>query len=148
MPHKKERNYISITNDSARHSEAPYDSATKYERRVEAEMVCVAVTTIVSGVIVWKLINGCYFISEKTERVPLPWKRVRLYCTNSLVHKPLFCEMREHSLVSDHPIQPDSFSILANHMNINDLHIVESLFIYKQKPQTNSYCTAKILLVL
>ena len=105
-----------------------------------------------SGVVYEYACSGCNsrYVgnSMRNIHIRISEHKGRSYRTNRVLHKPLFSEIREHALESDHPINSDSFKLLAKHLNKLDIQIVESLFIHKMKPDLNNYGSSKRLLVI
>ena len=62
----------------------------------------------------------------------------RSFRTNRILTNPPNSNIYEHANNCDSPITLDNFSILNSCSNISDLHILESLYIYKLKPVLNS----------
>ena len=54
--------------------------------------------------------------------------------TNRPLKNPCYSAIRQHSENLDHPITKDSFNILSSRKSEMELEIVESLFIFKEKP--------------
>jgi len=63
----------------------------------------------------------------------------RSFRTNQLLCKPENSSIRDHSLNSDHPFKLNNFKILDSASSFNDLHILESLYIHRLKPEINNY---------
>ena len=61
----------------------------------------------------------------------------RSHSTNSLLTNPSHSSIRDHSFSCDSLINVDNFSILKSCSNFNQLRILESLCIYKLKPNLN-----------
>ena len=56
--------------------------------------------------------------------------------TGKPVTRPLFSSVRDHSIEFNHDLKTDNFQILA-HSNKNDVKIVESILIDRDKPDLN-----------
>ena len=66
----------------------------------------------------------------------------RSFRTNRILTNPPNSNIYEHASKCNSPITLENFSILNSCNNISDLHILESLYIYKLKPVLNSSQTA------
>ena len=62
----------------------------------------------------------------------------RSFRTNRVLTNPPNSNIYEHANNCDTPINLDNFSILNSCRNNSDLHVLESLYIYKLKPVLNS----------
>jgi len=63
--------------------------------------------------------------------------------TNKPVNNPERSSIREHSIKTKHLIKLSNFSILQSfNSSLSDLHILESLYIHKNKPTLNDYQSA------
>ena len=69
------------------------------------------------------------------------------YRTNSLITKPSFSMIREHSVKHNHEIREQDFSIKYRAKCTLDLRIAESLAIMKEKPDLNATELATRLLI-
>lgn len=72
----------------------------------------------------------------------------RSFRTNRMLTNPLNSHIRDHQQICNTPISLDNFKILATAKTPNDLRILESLYIYKQKPQLNLSQTAVKLYIV
>ena len=61
----------------------------------------------------------------------------RSHSTNRILASPSHSSIREHSFSCDKPFNIDNFSVLRSCSKINELRILESLYIYKLKPTLN-----------
>ena len=65
--------------------------------------------------------------------------------TGRFISNPSHSEIRNHVLSADHVLKIENFSILDTARDRNDLRILESLYIFKLKPNLNSYASSEPL---
>ena len=58
--------------------------------------------------------------------------------TGKFLSNPDPSPIRDHSLSCDHVVSPDNFTILGKAYSLLDLKILESLYIFEQKPSLNN----------
>ena len=63
---------------------------------------------------------------------------------NSLANSSI----RDHSLKNNHPIKTQNFSVIDSCRNLNDLRILESIYINQIKPKLNEMDSATQLFVI
>ena len=68
--------------------------------------------------------------------------------TNRILARPSHSNIREHAQTCGTPITIDNFTILDSCSNTNDLRILESLYIFKDRPVLNNMQSAHPLCVV
>ena len=97
------------------------------------------------------LVSRAYGLCSTFHNLNNEFNYIKKYFINTQLYKeihPFHSNIREHAQTCGTPITIDNFTILDSRSNTNDLRILESLYIFKDRPVLNNMQSSHPLCVV